>query len=98
MDVQVIEICEAVIELLAPSKIIVFSEKTNSLGTVSDMDLCVVCEEERSSAVKTVYKNIASEIPFDLFVYSAEEWSAMHSDEGSFAARIARKGRLVYEK
>jgi len=93
-------ICEELEKLFSPAKIIVFGIKHNECsGEISDFDVCMVLDgadqQEKDAAVRRAYLDIDSDIPFDVFVYSTEEWESFLLDEGSFASRIARKG-LVY--
>ncbi len=98
---EILLICETVKKMADIEKIIVFgikrSEKTN---IITDLDICVVANinGDRKSWLKKAYLETDSEIPFDIFLYSPEEWNRLIQDSASFASRILRKGYLMYEK
>lgn len=89
-------------EIFQPEKIYVFSVKTNSSNdNVTDFDVCVVADfnaEEKRALLKKVYMQSASEIPFDVFLYSPNEFEALSKDGATFVSRILRIGKLCYEK
>ena len=94
---------ETAVRLLSPTKVYLFSVKTGEGdGCVTDFDLGVVTpliqnDGDRLALTKQVYFALDTDIPFDLFLYSPSEWDALTKDEASFASRIKRKGRLLYE-
>lgn len=93
-------ICEFIVDNFSPAMIISFGEKNDILtGELTDIDICVVGEfKDKKKAEKTAYRAIDSDIPFDLFFYDNEEWAVLSDEPGTFAERIKRRGRVVYEK
>jgi len=94
---------ETAVRLLSPTKVYLFGVKTSEGNDcVTDFDLGIVTpliqsDGDRLSLTKEVYFALDTDIPFDLFLYSPSEWEALTGDEASFASRIKRKGRLLYE-
>ena len=43
-----------------------------------------------------LYTSIDSDLPYDVLVYTREEWDRLAEDSASFAARIRRTGRVLY--
>ena len=39
---------------------------------------------------------IDSDLPYDVLVYTREEWDRLAEDSASYAARIRRTGRVLY--
>lgn len=95
-------ICDEIKRLFDVEKIIVFSiKRCEKNNCVTDLDVCVVSSvvpEDRNAWLKKAYLEIDSEIPFDLFLYTPEDWESLTQDDSSFASRIARKGCVVFEK
>lgn len=95
-------ICDEIKRLFDVEKIIVFSiKRCEKNDCVTDVDVCVITNvltADRNAWLKKAYLEIDSEIPFDLFLYTPEDWESLIQDDSSFASRIARKGCVVYEK
>ena len=94
-------ICDSLLSLFDVEKLIVFGikRKENDLS-VTDVDIAVISEVQscKNEWLKKAYLEIDSDIPFDLFLYTPEEWDISVKDSASFASRIMRKGCVVYEK
>ena len=94
-------ICDSLLSLFDVEKLIVFGikRKENDLS-VTDVDIAVISEVQscKNDWLKKAYLEIDSDIPFDLFLYTPEEWDLSVKDNASFASRIMRKGCVVYEK
>jgi len=93
-------ICDQIITLLNPEKIILFGTKLNVSGDkIRDIDLCVVVSDGAVSEIeKKIYLNIQSDIQFDVLIYLSEEWDTLCDDNTSYACSISKKGVVVYEK
>ena len=86
----------------SPCRIYVFSvKKSENTGEITDFDVCVISGfsgfEGKEQAMKSAYTEIDSPIPFDLFLYTPEEFEEKLCIESSFASRVIRKGKCVYE-
>ena len=86
------------IERYQPHKLFLFgSHAKNSARRDSDIDLCVIVEAaDKRMLLTDMYLNIESDVPFDLLLYSPEEWEQCVSDHTSFAYRINKEGILLY--
>ena len=93
-------ICEEIKRLFDVETITGFGAKKNQNDdSVTDMDICVVANTDNKNAwIKKAYLEIDSEIPFDLFLYTPDEWSALTRQSESFASRIQRKGCVFFGK
>jgi len=98
---EVSSICNELLALFDIEKMIVFGikRKENDLS-VTDVDIAVISNvlSCKNDWLKKAYLEIDSDIPFDLFLYTPEEWDISVRDSASFASRILRKGCVVYEK
>lgn len=91
-------ICEELKKLFPVEKLIVFGVKRSEKNaSVTDVDICAVANtDDKNAWIRKAYIEIDSEIPFDLFLYTPDEWDALTQQSESFASRILRKGCLVY--
>ncbi|MCI8554377.1 MAG: hypothetical protein HFJ80_05470 [Clostridiales bacterium] len=93
------ELRDAVAACAHPDRIFLFNEKRGLDGRLSSVKLCVVapCASPRELE-RSLYLQIESSLPFDVLCYRPEDWERLCADGDSFAARICRSGRLLYEK
>ena len=98
---EVSAICERLKTLFDIEKLIIFGiKRSEKQNIVTDVDICVITNEQidKNIMLKKAYIEIDSDIPFDLFIYTAEEWADRIQHSKSFASRIVRKGCVVYER
>ena len=70
-----------------PQQIILFSEKrTMATDKLKAFSLCI-----------HLHLAITVDVPVSLSVYTTGEWDDLLSDKTSYAAWIARKGRVIYD-
>ena len=87
-----------IVQLCAPSEILVFSQKQKLCGELSSVKLCVIIPQGDSRAVEhRLYVEVESDVSFDVLVYTQEEWQRLLHTEMSFAAHIRKTGRVIYE-
>ena len=81
-----------------PNKLLLFgSQAKNTAGRFSDINLCVVVEVTNTrKLLADMYLNIESDVPFDLLLYSPDEWERCIADQTSFAYQIVKKGVMLY--
>ena len=89
---------EQIVSLYNPSKIILFGSQAKGTATIkSDIDLCVVKDtENKQELLADMYLNIESSKPFDLLLYTEDEWNRCVNDTTSFAYLINKKGTVIY--
>lgn len=97
---EINSIKQQIIKKYNPEKIIVFGSSAS--GTVrnnSDIDVCVIKEtSDKRELLTDIYLNIESSRPFDLVLYTIDEWADLTKDRTSFAYQINKKGLLVYDR
>ena len=97
LPLDIAEVVECIAKGFAPEKIYLFSHKRGQLGKSAGFKLCVVVEsEDIEQTERSIYLEIDSETPYDLVIYTPEEFEELLSQKGSFAGRVVEKGRLVY--
>ena len=95
---------QAVCDILGacqPVKIILYAEKrTMATDKLKAFSLCVILSDEADArAVRThLHLAIPGDAPVSLSVYTIGEWDDLISDKTSYAAWIARKGRVIYDQ
>jgi len=95
---EIESIKEQIISKYTPNKIILFGSQAKGTATnKSDIDLCIVKDTDNKRALAVdMYLNIESSKPFDLIVYTENEWNQCVSDPTSFAYLVNRKGIEIY--
>jgi hypothetical protein len=89
---------EEIIRLCDPRKILLFSEKQNPCGELSSVKFCVIIASGDPHKVEHhLYVEVDSPVPYDVLVYTTEEWEKLLNIKMSFASHIQRTGRVLYE-
>lgn len=82
-----------------PQQIILYGEKrTLATDKLKAASLCIIVPDgtEKDQLQQKLYLSILADVPINLTLYTAAEWRALLTDETSYAAWIARKGRVLY--
>ena len=78
-----------------PRKVILYAEKrTMATDKLKAFSLCVIVPD---NADCRAHLAITVDVPVSLSVYTIGEWDDLISDKTSYAAWIARKGRVIYD-
>ena len=88
---------DAIIRLAAPETVLLASRKEAVDGSLTSVKLCVVIGGGDADEVeRRLYIDIDSDLPYDVLVYTREEWDRLAEDPASFASRIRKTGRVLY--
>ncbi len=91
-------VVDEIIAMLSPRKIYMYSKKDNAKGEITSFKLCVVAPlADKQQAELEIYREIDSDIPFDVLIYTPEEWALLSGDPTAFANHIHKTGMVVYE-
>lgn len=91
------KVCDEIIRLFKPDKVILFHVKRSLDGEVRSFKLCVVIDtDDKNSTEKHLYLDVDSDIPFDVLVYTPTEWNGLLVEKSSFACRIIKEGKYIY--
>ena len=91
------DVVDAIAGLLAPQAIYLYNQKLDCSGKVTSFKLCVVGDfRDKLKAERTLYWEVNSDLPFDVLLYTPEEWEALSANPTAFACRIKKTGTLVY--
>ena len=89
---------DEIVRLLRPERIILFNRKQNTQGTLTAVKLCVVIPAgDTGEAEQKLYMSLDLDMPFDILVYTREEWDRLVATPLSFAGRIRQTGSVLYE-
>ncbi len=100
MEPQLIDCIRAVAkdieQTVRPEHIILFNQKTGVGGKLISFKLCVVVNaEDKSEIERRIYLGIESELPFDVVLYTPDEWRELLGTPHSFARTINETGVVV---
>ena len=93
------QLVDDIAELCAPERIYLFSVKVNMHEEVTSFKLCVVADtDSKAQLEQKIYLSLDCELPYDVVIYTADEWKAFMNNPLSFAHSIIEKGWKVYDK
>lgn len=87
-----------IVENYDPKEIILFGSVAKGIFKAnSDVDLCIIKDtNDKRKLLTEMYVGIDSRIPFDLVLYTVEEWNKCIDDKSSFAYIINNTGVKIY--
>ena len=93
---QVIEqTVNRIVELFHPSRVIEY----NMDGNISAFKLCIVGDiPDKRRMLTRIFDEVDSDIPYDVLLYTDEQFRELTKDDGAFASHVNQKGRVRYEK
>lgn len=82
-----------------PERVILFAEKrTLTTDKLKSISLCIIVPDgDKKELLRRLYLAIETDLSINLTLYTHDEWSKMQADPSSYAAWIARRGRVIYE-
>ena len=95
---EIDSIKKQIIEKYYPKEIILFGSVAKGIFREhSDIDLCIIMDTTNKRELLTnMYVDIESNIPFDLVLYTIEEWNNCINDKSSFAYSTINTGVKIY--
>ena len=92
------DITDQIYKSYSPTYIYLFGSQAKGTATdKSDIDLCIVVDtNNKRNLITDMYCSIDSDKPFDLVLYTPDEWQQCVSDTTSFAYKIANEGVKLY--
>lgn len=93
------KLVDDIAKLCDPEEIYLFSVKVNMCQEVTGFKLCVVADtESKAQLEQKIYLGLDCELPYDVVIYTVDEWKAFLKKPLSFAHSIMEKGWKVYDK
>ncbi len=98
-DQRITQLCDQIAALVHPVRIIIYNCKRSISNELSSFKLCVIVHEGNCGKIEQkIYLSLDCEVPFDVLVYTGEQWNALIKDKYSFASRgIMNGGVVLYE-
>ena len=94
---EILAVISEIAESYGPQRIYLYNRRLGMQNNTTSFKLCVILEgEEKSRVEHDIYLNIDSDIPFDVLVYTPQEWETLTSDPTSFASRIKENGVILH--
>jgi len=97
-NVEIDNITRQFIKIYNPHKLILFGSQAKNKSTAkSDIDLCIITKtDNKRTVLADMYLNIECDKPFDLLLYTPDEWERSVTDHTSFAYRINKEGVVLH--
>jgi hypothetical protein len=91
------DVVSKIADLCAPDQIYLYNQRINSKNEVSSFKLCVVADvADKFAAEHDIYLEIDSDIPFDVLIYTTQEWEELTRISTTFAYKISQTGVVVF--
>lgn len=103
MNIQTDRIIEEtvrkIVELFSPSKVIEYNTKYDMDGKLISFKLCIVGKiEDKKKLLTRIFDEVDSEIPYDILLYTDEQFEQLKDSSDAFASRVNQRGRVRYGK
>ena len=96
-DQVIEETVDKIVELFSPSKVIEYNTKYDMDGHLISFKLCIVGNiPDKKKMLTRIYDEVDSEIPYDIILYTDEEFKELSEQLSAFANRISQKDRVRY--
>lgn len=93
------EAVERIVQLFSPSRIIEYNTKYDMDGKLRSFKLCIVGRiEDKKKMLTRIFDEVDSEIPYDILLYTDEQFEELKNSSDAFASRVNQKGRVRYGK
>ena len=93
------ELVQSIISLCDPQKVYIFSMKYDLQQLVIGFKLCIVGDTpDKRKLEQDIYLSLDCQVPYDVVIYTTEEWEQFSVSPNTFAYSIREKGVLVYDK
>ena len=97
---EIKQISDEIIKQIDPQKIILYGKKISaSSDKIKEISLCIIITSGDVKKIeKQIYLNISSDLPYNIIIYTAEEWNRFCNDTTSYAHAIKEKGVVLYDE
>ncbi len=92
------EVLEQVISVADPDFVFMYNCKYELDGDLKSFKLCVVCDYTDKRRLLSDIFDVDCDVPFDILLYTKEQFQALRDDTEAFANRVCTKGKMLYGK
>lgn len=90
---------QEIVSLCQPEEIWLYNRKLDLEGKTTSFKLCIVVDSADKHLVEQkIYLALDCPVPYDLTVYTPDEWKRAGENPHSFASSILTKGQKLYGK
>lgn len=90
-------VTDAIVKMLDPTKIYLYNQRLDNKGHTASFKLCVILQtDDKHAAEQDIYLNIDCDVPFDVLLYTPEEWEEHTHVPSAFASKIKQMGAVLY--
>lgn len=93
---EIAEVLDEIVRIVQPATVYLYNCKRSVSGQTTSFKLCIVADCEKAQAERDIYREVDCEVPFDVILYTQEEWRRLAGHPDSFARRILTTGTVVY--
>ena len=98
-DKVIEETVDQIVKLFSPSRVIEYNTKYDMDGKLRSFKLCIVGKiQDKKKMLTQIFDEVDSEIPYDILLYTDEQFEELKDSSDAFASRVNQKGRLRYGK
>ncbi|MBP1581831.1 MAG: hypothetical protein J6A26_05495 [Oscillospiraceae bacterium] len=90
------EVLDQVIAIAKPEAVFLYNCKYDLDGDLISFKLCVICEYDNKRRLLSEIFDVDCDIPFDILLYTKEQFKELRDDTAAFANRICTKGKMLY--
>ena len=95
---EIQEVLKHILDLTKPEYVFLYNCKYDLEGELNSFKLCVICEFEDKRRIYANIFDVDCEVPFDVILYTKEQFKELKADEFSFVSRVCAKGQMLYGK
>lgn len=97
LNENVKKVCAEIVNNFSPEKLILYNIKRSISGEVRGFKICVIVDtKNKIDTERHIFLDVDSDIPFDVLVYTPEEWDKLQQEKSSFACRIIKEGTYIH--
>mgnify|MGYP007130648052 CR=1 FL=1 len=89
-------VLDQVIESAKPEAVFLYNCKYYWGGELTSFKLCVICDCSDKRRLLSEIFDVDCEIPFDILLYTKEQFDEFKDNPSAFAHRIFTKGTMLY--
>ena len=98
-DKEIEETVDQIVKLFSLSRVIEYNTKYDMDGKLRSFKLCIVGKiQDKKKMLTQIFDEVDSEIPYDILLYTDEQFEELKDSSDAFASRVNQKGRLRYGK
>ena len=89
-------IVDSIANFLNPDAIYLYNQRINSNSHVTSFKLCIVADvKDKLAAESDIYMKFDCDVPYDILIYTVDEWEDLTEHDTSFAYKIMQTGTSV---